>query len=129
MTIEQLKAKHGEELDTTMLNTIKARYRLSSHAIEQLRKRSLYLSENNGFINFAETKANINKAIDSNILAYYNTDGSVNIAIDKFHYFVFAYKEAFSSWTLVTYKETSWYGIDIYQKRQMAIDGFDRQYK
>ena len=68
------------------------------------------------------------------VLAYYNTDGSVNIAVSEYNYYVFEYQDENASehivdkWRLVTYKEPSWYGINIYDKQQMAKNGYDRKY-
>ena len=127
--IEQMKQLHGKTISKEVLENIKSNYFLSKHAQEQLKERSEYLiSFDDGRINFGATKRKINEALDKNILAYYNTDGSVNIAMDRFHYFVFALNEERGNWTMITYKETSWYGIDIFEKQQMALEGFDRQY-
>ena len=124
------KNLHGEEISNDVLTHIKNNFFISRHAQEQLQSRSNLLSTNyDGTINFSKTKRLINDAIDKNILAYFNTDGSVNIAIGDYEYFVFCYNEDRDNWTMVTYKEPSWYGISIQQKRKMAIDGFDRKYK
>lgn len=128
--INTFKNLHGEEISNEVLVHIQNNFFISKHAQEQLSSRSNLLSKNvDGTINFFRTKRLINAAIDKNILAYFNTDGSVNIAIGDYEYFVFCYNEDKNNWTMVTYKEPSWYGISIQQKRQMAIDGFDRKYK
>lgn len=128
--IDDFKKLHGQEISKELYDEIKSNYYLSKHAQEQLEERSdLVVFFDDGRINFTATKRLINEAMDNHILAYFNTDGSVNIAITEYYYFVFAYNEERNNWTMVTYKETSWYGIDIYEKQQMAKDGFDRQYK
>lgn len=129
-TVEAFKNAHGKLVEKNVLEHIKSNYLLSGHAKTQLKKRSgMLIEREDGSINYYETKRLINKAIDSNILAYYNTDGSVNIAIGDYEYFVFCYNEDRNNWTMITYKEPSWYGISIHEKRKMAIDGFDRKYK
>lgn len=128
--IDDFKKLHGQEISKELYDEIKSNYYLSKHAQEQLEERSdLVVFFDDGRINFTATKRLINEAMDNHILAYFNTDGSVNIAITEYYYFVFAYNEERNNWTMVTYKETSWYGIDIFEKQQMAKDGFDRQYK
>ena len=128
-TLEQFRDAHGKLVAKGVIEHIKNNYFISSHAQEQLRARTEMLVENEKGINFFKTKKLINAAIDNNILAYFNTDGSVNIALGDYEYFVFSYNENRDNWTMVTYKEPSWYGISIQQKRKMAIDGFDRKYK
>lgn len=128
--IDEFKLKHGQEIGLELLNEIKSNYYISKHAQEQLEKRSdVVVKFNDGRIDFRNTKSNINNLLSQNILAYFNTDGSVNIALNEYYYFVFSWNEDRHSWTMITYKETSWYGINIFDKRQMALDGFDRQYK
>lgn len=128
--VEKLKEQHGKHISQEIFNHIKGHYRISKHALEQLNKRSdVVVYNEDGSVNYPDTKVNINKDLDNNVLAYYNTDGSVNIAINKWNYYVFAYNNDTGNWTLITYKEESWYGKTIFEKRQMAIDGFDRKYK
>lgn len=128
--IEEFKKLHGQDIGSKIFNEIKSNYMISRHAQEQLQSRSdLLVLFDDGRINFGATKKNINAAMDDSILAYFNTDGSVNIALTEYYYFVFAYNEERGNWTMVTYKETSWYGINIFEKQKMALDGFDRQYK
>lgn len=130
ITNENLKKYHGQKISKELFENIKSNYRISKHAQEQLEKRSdLLIKYEGGSINFGATKAAINEAMNKNILAYINTDGSVNVALDKYHYFVFAYNEDHKNWTMITYKEPSWYDKDIFEKQKMALDGFDRKYK
>lgn len=128
-TLNELKLKHGELVSPEVIEEIKFSYYITKHAREQLVKRSDMLVEfYPGKMDVSTTKKNINKMIDNNILAYYNTDGSINIALNEWNYFVFVYDEQKDNWSLVTYKEKSWYSKTIFEKRQMAIDGFDRKY-
>lgn len=127
--IEELKNLHGKDISTSLYKEIRGNYFLSRHAQEQLEKRSdLLVKFEDGKINFGATKRNINAAMDNAVLAYINTDGSVNIALDDYNYFVFAWNEDKGSWTMITYKEMSWYSITIWEKQKMALEGFDRQY-
>ena len=127
--IEELKQLHGQDISTSLYKEIRGNYFLSRHAQEQLEKRSdLLVKFEDGKINFGATKRNINAAMDNAVLAYINTDGSVNIALDDYNYFVFAWNEDKGSWTMITYKEMSWYSITIWEKQKMALEGFDRQY-
>lgn len=118
----------GELLSQNEINEILSNYRISRHAIERLYERSNILVEGYGGINFTKTKINIRNDISNNLyLAYFNTDGSVNIAIDEFNYYVFAKNE--DCWLLQTFKEKSWNNITIDQKRKLAQLGKDGQYR
>lgn len=76
-------------------------------------------------INSRNKDINLTEAIRNPLLAYFNTDGSINIAITPYEYFVIA-TDTFP-YKVVTYKEQSWYGIDIYAKREMAKNGIGRK--
>lgn len=128
--LEEFKTKHGQTISKELLEEIKSNYFISKHAQEQLVNRSdLLAKKEDNTIDFYLTKKRINSALDKNILSYFNTDGSVNIALDDTHYFVFCYNESHNNWTMITYKEPSWYSITIQEKQQMALNGFDRKYK
>ena len=92
--IDDFKKLHGQDIGSKIYNEIKSNYIISKHAQEQLSSRSdLLVLFDDGRINFGATKRNINNAMDNCILAYFNTDGSVNIALTKYYYFVFAWNE------------------------------------
>lgn len=122
--IDEFKKHHGEKISKELLDEIMRNYRISHHAQEQLSKRSDMFVPGN----LAATKMRVNEKLIDNILAYFNTDGSVNIAINEWNYFVFCYDENRMYWNMVTFKEQSWYGKNIFEKREMAINGFDRKY-
>ena len=134
--IDDFKSKMGEQIESEVLEHILNNFFLSSHSIEKLNDRSnLLIKYKDGNVNKKLTKANIINDIRQNmVLAYYNTDGSVNIAVSEYNYYVFEYQDESASeyvqdkWRLVTYKEPSWYGINIYDKQQMAKNGYDRKY-
>ena len=127
--LDEFKLNHEQLISKELLEEIKSNYYISRHAQEQLVNRSdLLIKREDSSIDFKLTKYNINKAIDKNILSYFNTDGSVDIALDDTHYFVFCFNESHNNWTMITYKEPSWYSITIQEKRQMALKGFDRKY-
>lgn len=129
---QDFKNAHGKKISQSVLEHILSNFYLWKHSIEKLKQRSDLVVEKNGEINKFLTKKNIVEDIRNNmILAYYNTDGSVNIAVDDYIYYVFEYQDENSQhpdkWLLYTYKEPSWYGIDIYEKQQLAIKGVDRK--
>lgn len=132
ITKEALKEKHGQIVEDEILQSIKRHMHITNHSISKMSIREggdkLLVTFKDGKTNYPATISRIGKAIDKNILAYYNTDGSVNIALDRWTYFVFEYDEAQRYWVLITFKEMSWYGKDIFEKQQMAVDGFDRKY-
>ena len=127
--IDTFKKYHGQTISNGLLKEIENNFFMSRHAQEQLSERSDFIVKfDDGRINFGATKQNIKNAMDKNILAYFNTDGSVNVALDEQHYFVFAWDDERDSWTMITYKEPSWFSINIFEKQKMALEGFDRQY-
>lgn len=133
-SVEEFKKKKGKIVEYDVFNHILENFYLWKHSVTQLGKRSnLIVRGTNGKLNNKKTKENIVRDIKTNrILAYYNTDGSVNIAVSKFNYYVFIYQEDSDNehikgkWLLCTYKEPSWNGIDIFKKRKMAEEGYDR---
>lgn len=137
-TLEILKLRSGQEVSLEFIRTnILSNLHISRHAIQEMRDRTSFVdlvvdtnrTYDDGTIipNFKETLSNIRKAIEKLTLAYINTDGSINVALSDYDYFVFAYNETKENWTLVTFKETSWYGITIQEKHKMAINGFARK--
>lgn len=135
-SIEELKKYHGRELTREFIDIILSNFRLTRHSIEEMRNRTSFVdlvvdkdeffSDGTQKIDFKATMDNIKKAIDKYTLAYINTDGSINIALSDYDYFVFAYDELKKIWSLVTFKEKSWYDKTIQDKKQLAIDGIDR---
>lgn len=107
-----IKVRHrGQLLKRNELDEIANNYILTKHAKEMIDKRCPNL--------------NIKYSIQNPILAYFNTDGSVNIAISDFEYLVvvldkFPYK-------VITFKEKSHNGIDIFFKRRLAQTGYCRK--
>ena len=130
ITIEQLKQLHGQDVNQTTLNEIKHKMRLTVHSIEKMKNRfpELVVERFDNKVDFRKTINNICDKIDKNILAYYNTDGSINVAINRWEYFVFAYNEDRDTWSLVTFKEKSLNSNDIFNKKQLALEGYDRKY-
>ena len=101
----------GELLTTDELKEIAENFILSKHAEERIAERNPEL--------------NIYKAILRPLLAYFNTDGSVNIALNGFEYLVIATSK--KPYRVVTYKEKSHNNIDIFTKREMAMQGISRK--
>lgn len=105
--------KHrGQEVPKQDLIHISNNFILTKHAEERIQARNKTIE--------------IKEAIRNPLIAYFNTDGSINVAITPYEYFVIA-TDRFP-YRIVTYKEQSWYGIDVYQKQEMAKRGFDRKY-
>ena len=105
------KLHSGETLTKSELKEIADNFVLSKHAKMRIEER--------------HKDVNIREAILNPLLAYYNTDGTVNIAVNKYEYLVvgldcYPYK-------VITYKERSKNKISIFSKRKMAIEGFERK--
>jgi hypothetical protein len=99
----------GELLNEEELKEIAERFTISQHAKDRIIERY--------------NNIDIKKAILHPVIAYYNTDRSVNIAINGFEYIVispYTYK-------VITLKERSLNSIDIFTKRELAVAGKARK--
>lgn len=98
-------------LNKSELKTITENYILSNHAIKRLGERCDGLC--------------IKNAILESKLAYYNTDGSINVAIDNYRHFVFkAINDG--KYLMITIKNPSMDGYTVWEKYKFAKRGFDR---
>ena len=123
----ELKFK-GEELTRSELSEILQHFIITNHAIKRLDERTNILTRINDRIDFRTTIRNIKRDINSNLLiSYFNTDGTVNVAIDLYHYYVFENRD--NCWILKTFKEKSWNGITILDKRLLAQQGKEGFYR
>ena len=100
----------GQKLEKWELEEIANNFSLSYHARQRLEERGKEIDVKNLILN--------------SCLAYYNTDGTINIAKDKYFYLVVAIKT--DGYTVVTYKEKSHNGITIFEKRALALRGVKR---
>lgn len=107
------KQYNGQLLKSWMLEEIADNYELTFHAKERIRER---LGD-----------ANIKNAILNNVIAYFNYDGSINIAINDYEYFVFIPNEERQKYVCITFKEKSLNGINIYEKYHLAQVGWKRK--
>lgn len=122
------KKTHGELLTPTELMLLQGNYILGYHSEQRLLQRSDFVCYNKeGKIDYCLTMSNISKAIKNNVLAYYNTDGSINVAINRWEYFVFVWDNKMRKYVMVTFKEKSHNNIDIFKKRELAVKGYDRK--
>lgn len=103
------KLNRGQELTAEELREIAEHFVLTKHARQRIAERY--------------PDIDIRKAIIHPLLAYYNTDGSVNIALNSYEYIVVAP----DSYSVITFKEKSLNNIDIFAKREMAIKGYGRK--
>ena len=104
----------GEELKPEELQEIYDNLFISKHAQERLDER---------------VPVNIKQLFENPLVAYFNTDGSVNIALDEYNYLVVAYCEKFNNWKVITWKEKSWHDKTVFDKQRMAKAGFGRKVK
>ena len=103
------KLNRGQELTAEELREIAEHFVLTKHARQRIAERY--------------PDIDIRKAIIHPLLAYYNTDGSINIALNSFEYIVIAP----DSYSVITFKEKSLNNIDIFAKRELAIKGYGRK--
>lgn len=102
----------GEELTKEELKELSENFHISKHAAERLRERG---------------KIDIKNLVLHPLVAYFNTDGSINVAQDQFNYLVFVWDQSHNNFNLVTWKEMSWFGNTVFDKQQMAKNGYDRK--
>lgn len=106
--------KHnGELLTKNELQEIANNCYLTKHAKERIKERKNYI--------------NIKKAIQNSFFAYYNTDGSINVAINPYEYFVIYYNNLYHNYVIVTFKAKSLNHINIFVKRSLALNGRERR--
>lgn len=102
----------GEELTESELDEIASNFYISNHAYERLSQRG---------------NVDIRQLLKKPLVAYFNTDGSVNVAKDEYNYLVFDFDTKHNNWCLVTWKEESWYGKTVFEKQAMAKNGYERK--
>jgi hypothetical protein len=95
-------------LTTAELKEIAENFTLSRHASERIAER--------------HSDIDIRQSILNPVLAYYNTDKSVNIAINEYEYLVVAPY----TYKVITFKEKSHNNINIFAKRELAKQGKKR---
>lgn len=106
------KLNRGQELTKSELLEIRNNLIISKHARERLVQR------NDSIKHFMET-------LEKPFLAYFNTDGSINIAPNNWQcYIVSRGKFDKDKFVLVTYKEEVW--VSMKNKQKMAQKGIDR---
>lgn len=97
----------GELLLPEELEEISKNFRTSYSVEVQLRQRELD-------IDFKEL-------LKKPFIAYYNTDGSINIALDDYEYFVVVKSD--DGFVIITFKERSRNGFTVTDKRNLALEG------
>lgn len=102
------KLNKGEELTDIELYEISNYYRLSFHAQKRYEERA------NGI--------DLRQAILNCVLAYYNTNGKINIALNDYDYIVFDP----TNYKIITIAEKSKNSITIWEKHEMALKGINR---
>lgn len=108
-----MEIKHrGENLTREELREIANNFHISFHCRQRL--------EEKGHVD-------VKQLILNPMVAYFNTDGSVNIASDRWHYLVAAYSEDYGNWNIITWKNNSWYDQDVYDKQNLAKRGIARK--
>lgn len=107
------RLNRGEILEKSELQEIANCYFVTPHAMKRLNERGL-------------KKEDLTNIILNPLLAYFNTDGTINIAKDKDHYLVVDYNNYYKNYVIITYKEPSLNGKNIFEKQQLAIEGKDR---
>ena len=106
-----LTSNPGLTLQLSDLSEILDNVTLTKHSLNRLAERRFHK-----LVDVETVKQDIEKNI---YLAYINSDGSVNVAIDNHTYYVFAQNDN-SSWSLVTFKEPSNRGKTVIYKQMLA---------
>lgn len=104
----------GEELTKEELAEIYYHLYITSHAKERLKQRNSNINE-------------VLKTIRNPFLAYFNTDGSINIAPNNWQCYVISNKNKYGNYCLITYKEEVW--LSMKEKQILAKKGIDRMEK
>lgn len=104
------KLNCGQLLRADELKEIAENYRLTTHAKKRILERNM--DENI-----------IREIILNPMIAYFNTDYSINIALDEYNYFVITYNDYYKKYNIVTFKEKSMNNINIFTKWHKARNG------
>ena len=102
---------HGEDLTKEELQEIADNFFISRHAKEMFSKR--------GYLNPRQIILNP-------YIAYFNTDGTINIAFNEYRYLVVGWAEKYQKFCIITWKEPSWTGASVTHKRELARTGKKR---
>lgn len=100
----------GQMLMKTELNEIIENLQFSRHSIERLAQRG-------------STKAEVIETLRKPFLAYFNTDGSINVSPSNHKCYVIV-KDNYGGYIVVTYKEDTHYPMT--KKRELAMRGISR---
>lgn len=111
--VRMRKLNRGENLTKDELKEIASNYKITLHAKIRMAERGI-------------SEQSVKQVILNPKVAYFNTDGSINVAKDKDHYFVVSYDKSAKKYVIITYKEPSRNGKDIFDKQAMAIMGLKR---
>lgn len=103
----------GEELTKEELEEIYYHLYITKHARERLKLRNSNIKQ-------------VLETIKNPYLAYFNTDGSINIAPNEWQCYVLA-KNNYGNYSLITYKEEVW--LSMTEKQNLAKKGIDRKEK
>lgn len=120
----------GKTVSINFVEGIVNNLTFSEHSLERMKTRTTKVALYNEDVN--KIKENILKSMEDKYgllkitLAYINTDGSVNVAITPYDYYVFELSEDEKSWILVTFKEKSYNDISIFEKLKLAQKGIGR---
>lgn len=107
----------GEELNKKELQEIYSKLVLTNHAKEMIDNRKV-----------DNEKIDLKKLFEKPYIAYFNTDGSVNVALNDYNYLVVAKsRREKDKWVAITWKEQSWYDKTVLDKQQLAKLGIDRK--
>lgn len=110
----------GHTLTDNDIDAIINNFSISKHAAQRMVERRLFDSLPKDIHN------QVKRYILNNCLAFWNEDGTANIAIDVNHYFVIQYSYTKSAYVVITYNETSENGYNIFDKRDMAVAGISK---
>lgn len=116
------KYANGNPVSNGSLIFIVENFELSNPSLQRMKERGIL--DKNDTYEVAHTK--VKRLIYKPFLAYYNTDGSVNICIDKYRYFVFEYHFDEKNYHCVTFKEESHNGFTVLDKQRLAKEGVPR---
>lgn len=106
--------KNGELLTKNELYEILNNFYVTRHARKRIYERGIDIKT-------------LKRVIMNPYIAYYNTDGTINIAKDRYNYFVVDWEKERQNFKIITYKEKSKNNIDILEKFNFARLGIDRK--
>lgn len=115
----------GRVLSDSDLEAIMNNFTISKYAMQRMVQRGLF----DETPSTADLHNEVKRYLKNNVLAFWNEDGTANIAVDAYHYFVVQYTYNPKGYTILTYSDVSENGYNVFDKRKIALNSCKQEEK